>query len=578
MTVVFGLTKTIQADSNPAIADDSTPRILNIHKEIGDDSGIAGIGQASDDPKNDPLKGIKFDIEKVTFDNNTAPNPSNNSTYTVDSTFGTKTITTDDTGLATINLGVTNGTYLVTEEDNADVTIKVAPFFIQLPMTKRDGNQDSLQYTVDVYPKNQVASGPGTITAVNAAGSNSDEVSQENAGVSGVIAKNDQSSFFDTVQSGKPLVWNVISDIPGARAIADNQALDTGGNGDISQASEYDLYLEVTSKGITKFGDAEAEQGNFEKLLNTTFALGYLDTNNQLQKVADLSLTSSDYTVTQVTNPDNLPDDIGYTDHSDNIKIALTATGRQKVLQAVKASQSKANGNVLSLISNVKVQNQTNLTSGVYDADSYLDYTNSLGTNTTSTQSLNGQDYDTDAVAAKNDLVLHEASADSNQNLSGAIFAVAPTAALAKAGQYIKIGTDGTLYYPGDPDYGQTGQTDYTVTTDSNGDAYFDGLRSTDNQDLAFMNTSTFDDINDAAKRTYYAVEIKAPTGYELNKTAIPVDSTLMSGTTNKVKDDPQTSFPLTGGHLLLLIVLTLIISGIGFNVYQRSRSAKIEK
>ncbi len=185
------------ADSNPAVADDTTDRKLTIHKfeQTSTNGKTEGKGELKDadslspDDKK-PIKGVTFQIQRVKFTDGQTPStdPKSNS-YTLDPKFKEIDITTNAQGIATEDFGAgtqSDGVYLVTEKDDADVSQKSDAFFVQIPMTKRDGKLNTIKYDVDVFPKNQVAPGPGISKSVNAYGTNADEAALQKGGVDGV--------------------------------------------------------------------------------------------------------------------------------------------------------------------------------------------------------------------------------------------------------------------------------------------------------------------------------------------------------------------------------------------------------
>ena len=98
------------------------------------------------------------------------------------------------------------------------------------------------------------------------------------------------------------------------------------------------------------------------------------------------------------------------------------------------------------------------------------------------------------------------------------------------------------------------------------------------------MDVQTPDDVdpktgfaNTNFDKNYYTVEVKAPTGYELTKNDTALKATYDDSNQGTIKDVVQTDFPLTGGHILLLVAFVVIASGTGYYIYQKSKKAKVE-
>ncbi len=122
-------------------------RILQLHKTTGDESKT-------------PLQNIRFSVYEVGSLSDylagklaigTVPSEEDRALYaTADRLVGT--VTTDENGIARLNLGQTDRVYLVVEEPNSAVEAPVDPFFVCVPM--RDADADTWTYTVEVSPKN----------------------------------------------------------------------------------------------------------------------------------------------------------------------------------------------------------------------------------------------------------------------------------------------------------------------------------------------------------------------------------------------------------------------------------------
>lgn len=549
------------ADSNPAVADDTTYRKLTIHKfeQTSTNGKTKGDGELSDGNSlsGQPIKGVTFHIERVKFTDGQTPStdPKSNS-YTLDPKF-TANITTNDQGIATEDFGkgtTNDGVYLVTEQNDPDVkTDKAASFFVQIPMTKRDGKLNTIKYDVDVFPKNQVAPGPGISKSVNAYGTNADEAALQKGGVDGVKSgSSDDTDTVDTASRGGKVVWNLESAIPGA----------TGTPGDITTGTKYTL--------------TDALDSNL-KYNGVSFDLGYINSKGQLGIVKDISTDlKTDYTAA--------------VDSSNKLTVDFTPAGRKVLSTDVKAANEPKgsdpwSGKSLFLVTNVDTSVSDTYSNGIIKNDFSLDYTSGGGHKySTSTSNSdhptvpgtlpNSHNLPTTPEIGLLDFKFTKESAENGKALPGATFAIADTQAHAKAGQYIKIDDNGRLYYPGDPNYGHSDQHDYTQTSNTNGVIKFDGLRGVDVQtpgDVSngFANT----DFN----KDYYTVEIKAPAGYELTKNVTNINATYNDSINGTITDVHQTDFPFTGGHILLLVAFVVIASGTGYYIYQKSKKAKVE-
>lgn len=604
------------------IANDSSERILTIHKYLSDSSdGAAGNGTSTYNPTNKTsLAGIKFQIDKVSFKDGTKPDASDSSTYKVDKS-DYNTITTDSSGIATEDFGkgtTNDGVYLVTEQDNSDVKTKAAPFFVQIPMTYRgDSDQNKIQYHVTVYPKNSVSDGMNFLSTVNIHGSNPDESANQAGGQANVDA-NDNSNFQDPTSSGQKDVWNLTSMIPGLSVNGSKTS------GDLKNSHEFTEYARI----FTPSNDTSLD------IIKTGFGLSYVDNNGKAQFDKDLSdqfTEGTDYTISTIdfNSQDPIQKQLNFISglsSSKILKIDFTAAGRQKILQLAQDQADNAKPTdsdyhkKLFFTTNLTTKtpkpdsSNSHITSISYSLESGLAYTGSTGVQnlipadynidslnafgvtitdtdksftyllpTTMGENIALQKYDQSGANPNNfgpsgpmsilslNNVLADDSDDSNSPgpkfLPGAEFKIADTEANARAGKFIKIDSQGNLYYPGQEGYGNSGQNDYSQTSDNHGQVEFGLLRASEKPiDIDYMDIEK-----------YWAVETKAPTGYELDKSPIPVGTGDDQGFED-VGDVPQTDFPLTGGHILLLVAFVVIASGTGYYIYQKSKKNKIEK
>ncbi|MCL2882302.1 MAG: SpaH/EbpB family LPXTG-anchored major pilin, partial [Coriobacteriia bacterium] len=130
---------------------------------------------------------------------------------------------------------------------------------------------------------------------------------------------------------------------------------------------------------------------------------------------------------------------------------------------------------------------------------------------------------------------------------TGAIFKIALTSADAKAGDFLRVDTDGNIVKPGDANYATA--TDITITTGADGTGSFTGLA---------------DLMNDTAA-TYWVSETKAPAGY--NILVNPVQVVFSAATKANdwtaaitVKDSKGFTLPLTGAAGVAIFTIAGIV------------------
>lgn len=150
--------------------------------------------------------------------------------------------------------------------------------------------------------------------------------------------------------------------------------------------------------------------------------------------------------------------------------------------------------------------------------------------------------------------------------LSNTEFAIAATAADAKAGKYLKIDTVGNVVYPTDSNYNATDIKDYTAKTDSNGEFIWKNLA-----------------IEKHASSTYYVRELKTDGQHQLSTKLYTVNAYDQNGSivNNTLKDDSLINLPDTGSDEglksgLLLSFITVIAGLGGYFTFKNKRSKKI--
>ena len=134
---------------------------LPVHAEIAavEEERIIHFRKLNAADKTTPLEGIQFDIyyvgsyadyedQKLVLDYSYDEDGYENYVYTA---------VTDENGEAVVNLtrnALPDGVYLIVEREHQAIEAPVDPFYVVMPATAPDGS--GYQYTVDIYPKNQV--------------------------------------------------------------------------------------------------------------------------------------------------------------------------------------------------------------------------------------------------------------------------------------------------------------------------------------------------------------------------------------------------------------------------------------
>lgn len=205
--LVVGMVSTTALAAATSLTDDTSERILNIHKY----SPTAGAGDNGDGTEDNgaangriPLENVEFELYKVPAGQpaSTTPSAEELAAYKVPGNL-VDTVKTDANGFATKNFGTGNandGIYLIVEKENPAVAAPAAPFYLHMPLTNPNG--DGWLYTVNVYPKNDVANGPDVDKDVVDNGNNN-----------------------GSADIGDIVTWIIKGDVP-----ADLYQLDTDGN------------------------------------------------------------------------------------------------------------------------------------------------------------------------------------------------------------------------------------------------------------------------------------------------------------------------------------------------------------
>ncbi len=132
---------------------------LPVHAEIAavEEERIIRFRKLNAADKTTPLEGIQFDIyyvgsyadyEDQKLELDYSYSGYKNYVYTA---------VTNENGEAVVNLtrnALPDGVYLIVEKEHRAIEVPVDPFYVVMPATAPDGS--GYQYTVDIYPKNQV--------------------------------------------------------------------------------------------------------------------------------------------------------------------------------------------------------------------------------------------------------------------------------------------------------------------------------------------------------------------------------------------------------------------------------------
>jgi hypothetical protein len=409
------------------VADDTSTRSITLHKYTGEPKvntdGSEPSTTVPDGAK--PIGGISFTVQKVTKVAGKTFDASDSSTYTVDTGFAEKTVTTASDGTATADLGTgtaADGYYLVTEQESDAVTTAAAPFIVHVPMTHTDATSGSksLLYDVNIYPKNEL-----------------DETSM----LLNPVKTFTDGSMADSVKSGADVSWNLTIDRPS----------------------------DIHDSGVEAAGDKSKTVTNDDGSTTTTDTTTYKTYANELKlvDVLDDSLMGyKDISKVVISSPSSsgsmidtaLVKDTDYTvtadkaDGKTTVTVALTDAGIKKFAAASKDSKLVATiDTTVTADSDAKIINTF---------DTYYKGTVTPNTESHQTTKPNGDEpKDVPTVYFGNVDVLKKS--DDGQVLANATFTLYPTKEDAEAGTHPVTKEDGSTY---------------TVTTDKDGKAEFTGL------------------------------------------------------------------------------------------------------
>lgn len=212
----------------------------------------------------------------------------------------------------------------------------------------------------------------------------------------------------------------------------------------------------------------------------------------------------------------------------NTLTVSFTAEGR-KALAGQKAK-------------NVQVTFDTTVNANVLDG-THANVVKNTATVTFTNQDGTSTDVPTPEVEVHTGAIeiTKKDSTNADKKLAGVEFKIASSEANAKAGKYLKKGADGKILDVNDQGYDAA--TEYVATTDDAGKATFAGLKDYDEADGA----KTY--------RSYWVVETKAASGYELLDAPVQVTFDAQNSTaathytiSKDILNTPKTNLPLTGG------------------------------
>lgn len=502
VAVICSLSLTAFAAQDNTIAtlpDSTTHRVLNIHKySPTNPDGEPGDGTTDVELPEDsfPLENIEFEIYQVpdiffTSEDNVAdadrqrtPTDDEIEAIAVEDNY-IATVTTDEDGFATYDFGTTNGIYLVIEKDNPVVSAKAAPFYVSVPYTNADGNGYittdgvEVQYTVDVYPKNDVA---GDIS----------------------IDKNvtDTDTKSDNFAIGETQTWIIRGSVPADLAFVSS-----------NRTSTTTEYITAKSYVITDEIDADAGRLTYKGNLNVVL---YTKAGEEVE------LADSSYTATEPAANST----------KGTLTVALTESGMIEVFKNLDEGSETPE---IRVYFDTAINTEAEMGVAIPN-DATLDYTNSVG-----------QEYETvevaeDPTVVTGGLVLNKYDAATEAKLKNAEFKLYRA---AKTGET----ADETIMVNG---------TAIDVVEVS----FYDANNVL--ADTAVTNDNGYAALNGLKFGTYYLVETKAPSGYNLLSAPISVTVTKDSHQTAiDVANSAKFILPITGGAgtAIFTVVGTLCVA-----------------
>jgi fimbrial isopeptide formation D2 family protein/LPXTG-motif cell wall-anchored protein len=334
LILAIGMMGPVASAATTSLPDNTSARVLEIYKysPVPTD-GTEGTGEADANAATNrtPLANVQFDIYKVPAGQTTSQTPTAAEIAAIEVDANLKTtMTTDANGHATYNFGTGNandGVYLVVERDNAAVSAKAAPFYLNMPLT--NPNKDGWLYDVIVYPKNNVKNGPNVDKDISAIGTDS-ATADIGKTVQWIIRGEVPSDLFQTAKDGTEVYAKnyALSDTIDSRLDYKGNVvvklLDKAGAETTLPAADYvttgTTAVADTAGGILKVSLTNAGMKAIQQTLDAQTATGtpeirvYFDTAINKTAVSGTEIPNNatiDYTNStgKVYDPSTVPDD-----------------------------------------------------------------------------------------------------------------------------------------------------------------------------------------------------------------------------------------------------------------------------
>lgn len=327
LIIAVSMFSTAAFAATTSLPDNTTERVLDLYK-YAPTTGSTERGDGTVDPDastdKEPLENVEFEIYKVPDGQATSTTPTSEELAAIKVEGNLiATVKTDATGHASYSFGTgrtNDGKYLVVEKDNAAVEVKADPFYLNIPLTNPAG--DGWLYTVTVYPKNDIVTGPEVEKDVTTVGNNHDS--------------------FDI---GDTQTWIIRGDVP-------SDLYQVAANGTEIFAKNYsftdniDSRLDYKANVIVKLYDKESNE-----------------------TVLDPAHYTVDYTAGTVI------DSVTYT---GTLKVSLTEAGMKYIQQTLDADTVNVGKPEIRVYFDTVINDTAELATNIPN-DVTLDYTNSTG-------------------------------------------------------------------------------------------------------------------------------------------------------------------------------------------------------
>lgn len=527
----------VKAENVTSATDDTSDRVLKLHKFKAKDNSMANGTDATgttDDAAGTadltPMAGVKFEV--YSLDNAQAKAfAALDDTAKAGYDEGTlkATVITDASGNAEFNAGTgqaADGYYLVKELDNPAVQKKATPFIVHLPMTNGqfvDGA--SLQYTVDVYPKNEI-----------------NEVA---------LKTNPNKTFANgekdiSVMAGQSVKWDLTAQRP-----ADAK---------IDAITDEDGKVITPAKYATQFVFSDPIDTKSLTLNKDNITMSIVTDNDDgtttplaLEAGVDFTVNTEtqrgDYQILVLTLTEAGLEKLGDADAKSTVVATIETT-----VKDTKDAKDATDANILNTFDTY----YTGTTTGKPDHETTVPTDPKEPTDPTDPTTPTDPDkpdpnqpmiYMGNVTLAKIKEKADENAKD--EPLANATFKLAASEADAKAGKWVNGADDKPV----------------TVTTDADGKAEFTGL---------LVDKVKHDDGTFTYEKKYYLVETDAPVGFDVDGKIHEVTATQDDAVDATVVDPDNfvPNLPLTGaqGRILILAVASVTLLGSGSYMILRKR------